>query len=77
MDYKKKKIYVLRHWTMWQYFFYYKNELYQQHAFVRPQWWRWLMWPFGYPLYDKNTRDEAEKVILSGAIDSIDKLKAK
>ena len=77
MDYEGVKIYVLQHWTMWQYFFHYEGNLYMQHVWASPQWWRWLMLPFGYSLYSKDSLDEVEKSMLSGAMRSIEKLQGK
>ena len=76
VHYGGTKIYVLQHNSLWQYYFHYKGELYMQHCWANPSWWRWLLLPFGGKLYDEGAGGEVEKSLLAGATASIDELKA-
>jgi len=77
-EYKGYPVYILRFATAFQYLFFYKNELYQNHIFATPRMLPRILY-FLHIIGDDRiyTKDEMEdmiEVILNGALTSIDKL---
>ena len=70
-------IYLLHFRCTFQYLFAHKDEIYRQEVGVCPQWWRLLLWPFGCKLYSQDQLESIEKAIISGAVETLDKLKLK
>lgn len=77
MEYEDTFIYVLQFEYIYLYQFAWKNEIYQQHVVAHPSFWKRLLWRLGRIAtpYDKDFQDEMEKILLSGAMKSIDALK--
>jgi hypothetical protein len=75
MSYSDTWIYVMHFGHIFQYLFSWHSEIYQQHIFVKPAWYRRL----GYALrlcnlYTIDQVESSEGIVLSGAMKSIDKL---
>jgi len=80
MGYEGTYIYVLQYEFTFQYLFAWENEVFRQEITIKPDWhsWRRWAWWFGY-LEHPYTQDQLEQggeVIISGAMSSIDALKA-
>ena len=62
--------------TVFQYLFAWKGEIYQDHIFFAVPFWKKFLWKIGFvkELYTKDQLDQAEQVILSGAMKSLDAL---
>lgn len=76
MQYKDTFIYIM-HWdNVFQYLFAWKGDIYQQHIFMSYSWFNWFLYKIGRTstLYTQAELEEGEKIVLNGAIDSIDKL---
>ena len=77
-EYKGCPVWVMHFSNVFQYFFYYKGELFQNHFFLQPsRLKRVLNFLHILPadkLFTKDERDEATGVILNGAFTTIDKL---
>ena len=69
-------IYVLNFGRIFQYLFIFQNEIYQEHIIYKPACWRNLLWQMRILLrpYTREQIETAEKMILDGAIKSINKL---
>lgn len=80
-EYKGCPVYALRFATVFQYFFYCKGKLYQDHIFVTPRRIPRILYFLHLigddRLYSKDEIDSFEEVILNGALTSIDKLNEK
>ena len=76
--YKECPVYAIRFATVFQYFFYFKDNLYQDHIFVTPRLIPRILYFLHLigddKLYSKDEIDNFEEVILNGALTSIDKL---
>lgn len=68
------KILVTSHGRFFQYVFQHNNNFYMQWTLKTVPWWRWLMLPFGFPLFDKNDREKTEDAFVEHAMRSIDKI---
>ncbi len=74
-DYDGIIIYVMQYGTMFQYLFAWKGQVYQDHVFLKPRWYKRVLGFFGYKMYDPEDQDYGEQVVLSGAMRSIEALK--
>ena len=75
MEYNDVFIYVMQFSNVFQYLFAWNGEIYQNHTIIMPDWKRRFLSKIGLqPLYNKEQIEEGEKIILSGAIKTIDKL---
>lgn len=74
MAYCDTFIYVFQYGFMFQYLFSWNNEIYQDHIFLKPKWYNIVRSWFGRALYTREQLDEGEKIVLSGAMKSIDVL---
>ena len=74
MQYEGTFIYIMQFEYVFQYLFVWKNEIYQEHIFLKPRIWRKFLWRIGWIVtpFTKDMLDQAEEVILSGAMKSID-----
>lgn len=72
------KIYVMNFDTVFQYLFIYNNEIYQDHIIYKPTFFRWFINIIGITErpYTREQIEEAEKMVLDGAVKSIDTLKS-
>lgn len=61
---------------IFQYLFIYKNEIYQDHIIYRPDLYHLILWLLRIKTrpYSREQIEEAEKMVLDGAVRSIDKL---
>lgn len=77
MEYEGTYIYVMQFQYIFQYLFSWKNEIYQDRVFLFPPLWRRVFWRLGLisTPYTKEMISDAEQVILSGAMASIDALR--
>lgn len=77
MRYEDRNIYVMQFSDVFQYLFAEDGDVYQNHIFYRPDWFRWVGWKLGFcELYTPTQIEEGEQVILSGAMATIDKIGA-
>jgi len=76
MEYRDTFIYVFHYGTMFQYLFAYKNEIFQDHIFLKPSFKKRLLSFFGKSLYSVEEMEYGEQVVLSGAMKSLDRLYA-
>ncbi len=77
MRYEDRFIYVMQFDTTFQYLFAEDGEVYQNNIVYRPQWFRWILWKIGARStpYSPHEISEGEQVILSGAMETIDKIR--
>lgn len=74
-EYNDVFIYVMQFANVFQYLFAWNGEIYQNHVIITPDWKRRFLSKLGLQsYYNKEQLEEGEKIILSGAIKTIDKL---
>lgn len=79
MSYEGTFIYILNYGFTFQYLFAFNNEVYRQEIISAPDWFlprRWL-WKIGLVdnPYTREQLEQGERIVLSGAMKSIDELK--
>lgn len=76
MRYKNTFIYIMQFADIFQYLFAWDGNIYQQNIVFKPNLFKRIAWNLGLisELYSKEQIEDGEKVILTGAMDSIDKL---
>ena len=76
MKYQNTYIYVMQFEYCFQYLFSTGSDIYQQHVFFLPPVWKRILYRLGLikKLYSEQQLEEGEKIILSGAMESLDKL---
>lgn len=76
MRYKETFIYIMQFGYVFQYIFSFNGEIYQDYATLKPSLMRRFLFKIGRvsSLYTGPELEEGEKVMLSGALDSIEKL---
>lgn len=68
-------IYVLNFGRIFQYLFVFDNKIYEDHIIYKPSFLKTLLWKMRIVnLYTQEQVENAEKMILDGAVKSIDKL---
>ena len=77
MKYEGRFIYVMQFDTVFQYLFAEDGDVYQNHFFYKPKWWRIALWKIGLleNLYTPSELEDGEQIILSGAMATIDKIR--
>lgn len=77
MKYEGRFIYVMQFDMVFQYLFAEDGDIYQNHIFYKPRWWKWILWKIGLidNLYSPHEREDGEQIILSGAMATIDKIR--
>lgn len=73
-DYEGAKIFITQHNNVFQYWFYFKGEMYMQWGAHPPRWYRWFLRPFGWELYTSPERDAIVRAYEEHAVRSIDHL---
>lgn len=78
MEYEGLFIYIMQFGITFQYLFSVNGEIYQNNIDVKPAFFKKIAWRIGKVKtpYTPDQLDENEKVILSGAMETIDKLKS-
>lgn len=78
MEYEGLFIYIMQFGTTFQYIFSINGDIYQDNIDIKPSLKRKLRWMIGRTKtpYTPDELDEGEKIVLSGAMETIDKLKA-
>lgn len=76
MRYQNTFVYVMQFDTVFQYLFAWNGDIYQNNITMKPDLWRMFLWKIGKRKlpYTADELDEGEKVILSGALSTIDKI---
>lgn len=76
MRYQNVYVYVLNFDYCFQYLFPYGAEIYQNHIFLNPPVWKRILYRLGLieNLYSREQLEEGEKIVLSGAMKTIDEL---
>ncbi len=76
MQYEGTFIYVMHFEYVFQYLFAWKNEVYEGRITMLPSLFTRIKYKLGFikTPFDMDAMEEGEKIILSGAIDSVDKL---
>ena len=79
MEYEGNFIYIMQFDLCFQYLFCWKNEIYEKHIRLSPEWWRVAMWTIGFlrSPYTRAMIEQGEEIVLSGAMKSIEALKEK
>jgi len=77
MRYEGTFIYIMQFATEFQYLFSWFGDIYQDHRTMKPNKWRWLMWKLNRrdAPYTAEELEEGEKIMLSCALSTIDKIK--
>ena len=76
IEYKGCPAVLMQFRTTFQYIFEFGGEMYQDHMFMRPNWWRWVLWVFRvreFPYSDEQFK-AGKEVLLGGIVRSIDGL---
>lgn len=78
MAYADTFIYIMQYGSLFQYIFCFNKEgdLHQDHVIIKPALWRTTLYKFGLldSEYSRDTLEEVEKILLSGAMKSLDEL---
>lgn len=75
MRYEGTFVYVMHFHYTFQYLFAWNDEVYQDRVEMKPRWLKWLLWKLRIKsLYTRDEVEEAEHIVLSGAMRTIDKL---
>lgn len=77
MRYEDRFIYVMQFGTVFQYLFAEDDDIYQNNIVYRPNFFLWVLWKLNIRStpYTPSQLEEGERVILSGAMETIDKVK--
>ena len=77
MGYNGTYIYILQYNYTFQYLFSLNNEIYRQEINVIPKLWTRILWQLGWVKspYSQDQIDQAETIVLSGAMKSIEEMK--
>lgn len=76
MRYQNTFIWVMQFDYCFQYLFPYGANIYQNHIFLNPPFWKRILYRLGLikDLYSKEQLEEGEKIVLSGAMKTLDEL---
>ena len=76
MKYQNRNVYIMNFDYCFQYLFSHGSDIYQNHIFITPPIWTRILYRLGLikNLYTRETLEEGEKIILSGAMKTIDEL---
>ena len=76
MRYQNTFIWVMQFEYCFQYLFPYGSDIYQNHIFFLPVLWKRILYRLGLmkTIYSKEQLEVGEKIVLSGAMETLDKL---
>ena len=76
MKYQNTFVYVMQFDYCFQYLFPYGPDIYQNHIFLLPPIWKRVLYRVGLikDLYNREQLEEGEKIVLSGAMKTLDEL---
>ena len=76
MKYQNTFIWIMQFDYCFQYLFPHGSDIYQNHIFINPPVWKRIFYRFGMikNLYTKEQLEEGEKIVLSGAMKTLDEL---
>jgi len=77
MGYERTKIYIMQFGLSFQYLFAWNDEIWQDRAIIRPNWWRYALYllRLAKTPYSAYQLEQGEEVALCGAMKTIDRLK--